>query len=494
MQSDRRHLLKPLPYIPPIVAILFLVASNAFGLDPYKTAAEMRAKYVADIRELATWCQKHDLTDESQKTLQAIPPKDPYKFYSPILPDQMAPAKLPAGASEKAVEWNARFAKLRRDHASSLYDMAKHAARNGHAGLAFELAVAAIQADPDYEPLRRVFGYQKYRDQWRTAYEVKRLRSGYVWSDKFGWLPKAYLRRYEDGQRICEGRWITADEDARRHRDIQSGWNIETEHYAIRTNHSIEAGVALGVKLERLCRLWQQLFLPYYASEADVVALFDGRPKAPSRVQYRVVYFRNRDDYKKAMQATMPNIETCGVYRIGCAYFFVDEKGDDRTLYHEASHQLFYETRPVVADAGQNANFWIIEGIAMVMESLRQENGFNVLGGFEDERMYAARYRLIESKFYVPFQQFTAFGREKLQNDPRIATLYSQAAGQANFLVYYDGGRYRDSLVAYLVAVYTGRDRPDTLSQLLHTDYKTLDKQYQDFMKSSEAMKTPQQK
>jgi hypothetical protein len=391
--------------------------------------------------------------------------------------------KLPADAPANVVEWNTKFAKLRRDHASTLFDMARHAVRNGHAGLAFDLAVAGLQADPDFEPLRRVFGYQKFRDQWRTAYEVRKLRSGFVWSDKFGWLPKSQLRRYEAGQRLFEGRWISAEEDAKQHRDIRSAWDIETEHYQIRTNHSIEAGVALGVKLERLHRLWQQLFLPFFASEADVMALFDGRPKPPSRVQYHVVYFRDRDDYRKAMASAMPNVDTCGIYRIGCAYFYVDDKGDDRTLYHEATHQLFYESRPVVLDAGQHANFWIVEGIAMFMESLRRENGYYVLGGFDDERQYAARYRLNQDKFYVPFADFTAFSRKKLQNDPRIATLYSQAAGQANFLVFFDGGRYRDALVAYLVAVYTGRDQFDTLSRLTKTDCKVLDRQYREFMK-----------
>ena len=39
---------------------------------------------------------------------------------------------------------------------------------------------------------------------------------------------------------------------------------------------------------------------------------------------------------------------------------------------------------------------------------------------------------------------------EKLQKDPKIATLYSQSAGLTHFLIHYDHGRYRDALVAYL--------------------------------------------
>ena len=79
--------------------------------------------------------------------------------------------------------------------------------------------------------------------------------------------------------------WIDAANDATLHAEIANGWDIETEHYRIRTNHSIEAAVALGVKLENLHRLWRQIFLGYYASEADVEALFSGRP--PPATSYR---------------------------------------------------------------------------------------------------------------------------------------------------------------------------------------------------------------
>jgi len=99
--------------------------------------------------------------------------------------------------------------------------------------------------------------------------------------------------------------------------------------------------------------------------------------------------------------------------------------------------------------------------------------------------MHAARVRLLRDGFYVPLEELTAYGMEKVHQDPRIATLYSQAAGLANFLVYYDGGRYRDALVAYLSAVYDGRDTPDSLAELTGTTYAELDRQYRAFIKSS---------
>ena len=119
------------------------------------------------------------------------------------------------------------------------------------------------------------------------------------------------------------------------------------------------------------------------------------------------------------------------------------------------------------------------------MESLRRDGDYDVLGGFDDQRMYAARHRLLEDDFYVPLEELITYGMEDLQKDPRVATLYSQAAGLANFLVHYEGGRYRDALVAYLDTVYNGRDTPETLSRLTGTSYGELDKQYRRFMDQS---------
>ena len=275
---------------------------RAAAIDPAEAAEELRGKYAADIEKLAKSCESNGLMEEARKTRRVLSPSDPYKLYVPALPDEVGPPKLPDDASAKVVDWNAKLWRLRSEYALTCYEMARRAVRSGRAGLAFTLVLNAVQANPDCEPARRMLGYQKYQDKWHTFYEVRKLRTGFVWNEKFGWLPKASERRYEAGERYCDGRWISAEDDAKRHADIRSGWKIETEHYAIRTNASLEAGVALGTKLERLNRLWQRLFVRFFASEADVVALFDGRATgAGSPLRHNVVYFRDRDDYNRTM-------------------------------------------------------------------------------------------------------------------------------------------------------------------------------------------------
>ncbi|MEN6497533.1 MAG: DUF1570 domain-containing protein [Thermoguttaceae bacterium] len=472
-----------------LLSTMVLNADPALGAgdDLDRTAQQLTNRYREQLEELAAWCETRGLAEQAQKTRKWLRPHDPAKYYVAILPDKVGRDKPPDDAPADVLKWDTDLAKLQTQYASACFDLARRAIRTNRASLAFDLVLIAVHEDPDYEPVRKLLGYQQFRGQWCTPDQLSRLRSGQVWHERFGWLPKAHVARYEKGQRYTNGRWVSADEDARLHRDIQTGWDVSTEHFSIRTNHSLEAGVELGRKLERLYRVWKQLFVRYYLTEAQVSAMFDGRARGRGvdAPRHQVVYFRDRKAYNDALRPTFANIEiTVGAYLDNTrrAYFFAGSDADDRTLYHEATHQLFHESRPVAPDVARRANFWIIEGIALYMESLHEEDGFHVLGGVDDLRMQAARYRLLHDDFYVPLAEFSSYGIEQFQSDKRVATFYSQAAGLTHFLVYYDGGRYRDSLVHYLTAVYSGQADANTLARLTSTSYSDLDKQYRRFI------------
>lgn len=460
-----------------------------------RAARELHTSYAAQLRDLADWCEQKGLAEQAKITRQWMGQRDPNKLYVADLPRAIGRPELPPDTPADVVEWDRRFWQLRRQQAKLLEALARRAVRADRASLAFDLAIGAIREDPDFESIRRLLGYQKFRNGWYTLYEVEKFKSGQVWHDQFGWLPAKYLRRYQQGERWSPKGWTSAEEDARLRRDITVGWDVETEHYAIRTNHSLEGGVQLGVKLEQLFRVWRELFIRYYATPAQVADLFDGRSRKKQAPfpRLQVVYFRDRDDYVRGLPILFPQLKrevvgmSEGVYIADAkrAFFFASKEQDDRTIYHEATHQLFHQTRPVASDVGMRANFWIVEGIAMYMETLRREDGFLVLGGFDDARILAARYRLLNDRFYVPLAEFAAFGLQKLQSDPRIGTLYSQAAGLTQFLVHYDGGRYRDALVAYLSAVYSGADSPTLLAKLTGTSFAELDRQYREYLESA---------
>jgi len=454
--------------------------------------------YRENLDQLAAWCEEKGLTEAAQRTRAWLRPVTDNRLFIPILPVKIGGMTLPDNALAEARDWYQRWMALRRQQAEELFALARGAVRQGRAGLALDLAFQALHENPDHEALRRIFGFQPYAGEWRTRYEVQRLRSGQIWDDRFGWIPKAHLARYERGERPAEPRWLSAEEDQRLRQERNAGWRLDTEHFQVWTDHSLEGAALVGRKLETLYQLWSRLFVRYYLIEAQVLSLFDARSRAfaPRPMQHKVMVFRNRDEYNEALRGRAPQVEiTSGMYvgdRRTAFFFFRDappgagpEKAlDETTLYHETTHQLFFELGPVSPTAGQRGNFWVIEGAAMYMETLRQEGDFHVLGGIDSPRMIAARFRRLQDDFYIPLREFTAMGMADWQNDPRIGAIYTQAAGITNFLIHHDGGKYRDALVLCLLAVYRGTDTPDLLARLTGQSFPSLDEEYLQYLKA----------
>lgn len=474
-----------------ICALLIFVPATRLPASPVeitKARAELTSAYAAALDDLARWCDDHGLPVQARQTREWSLARDTRRVYLVVLPEPVGPSPVPADATADLVEWDKRFRAARNEQADALFQLARSAIRSNRASLAYELALDAARENPDHEAARRLLGFRQFQGHWRTLYEVDKLRKDNVWHARFGWLPRAHVERYEKGERFIERekRWISAADDAKRHATINTGWDIETEHYVIRTNHSLEAGVELAARLERLHRVWRQTFVRFYVSERDVAQLFQGQGTA-SRTprQHRVMYYSDRADYERSLKRYLPpGVQTTGIYLAdqARAYFFADPSEDHSTLYHEATHQLFHESRTPSPTVGRKANFWIIEGIACYMESLASQAGFDTLGGVEADRYQDARFRRINDDFYVPLAELVTLGMEQLQHDPRIARLYSQSAGLTHFLMHYDDGRYRDALVAYLSTIYSGRDSPLSLAQLTGTGHDILDRQYREFL------------
>lgn len=449
--------------------------------------ARLESEFAAQLERLAAACEAQGLTDEARKSRQLARPRDPWTLYVVALSGDVDEDLTSSSDAPAARQWEAELRQLGETHAAGLLELARQAMRAKHASLGYELVLAMLRVDPDNEQGRKLLGFIRYKGRWHTPFEVEKLRKGQVWHEQFGWLPAGYVSRYEAGERYCNGRWISREEETRLRSDMSRAWHVETEHYSIRTNHSLEAGVKLGQRLEQLYRAWQQTFAAYYASPEQLLRLFEGRGagRGDQGPRHLVTHFRNREEYHRALEGHIPrDVATTGIYLgdMRTAYFFATDDEDHSTLYHEASHQLFSETRDVVANIGLRANFWIVEGVACYMESLAQHGGFDTLGGTRAPRLAAARHRALADQFYVPLEQLTLLGMPQLQRDPRIAKLYSQSAGLTHFLMHFHDGLYRDALLGYISAVYSGVDRPGTLAELTGKSYSELDREYREFL------------
>lgn len=462
-----------------------------------ESVIERHAALVADYRgrleELAKWCDEQKLEPQAAATRAWLPKPEPVTLAIPILP-ATADWGPPADASPSMRQWHERFRQLREAEANSLFDLAKQALAEHRPSLTVQWLAATARENPDHAQARRILGYQSSGGVWRTAYEAGKARVGQIWHEQFGWLPQDRVARYEAGERYELGHWLKAADDARRHADIAHGWDIDTEHYHVRTDHSLAEGVRLATRLERLYRAWQQVFGSYWAGEAELRRAFAGGTLEPRRTtRHQIIYFRDRDEYVAEMQKLDARVRmTIGYYhpRLRKAFFFVPAEQDDSIVYHEATHQLFSEMRQVVSHPAHEANAWVLEGVACFMESLVERNGFCLLGGRDAVRLNDARYRLLVDNFYVPLAELVGLSMEGLQSDERIRRLYTEASGLTYFLVFDHDGRFRDVLVDYLLAIYTGRDRQQTLAQLTANDYSRLDADYRAFLQSTAAAGT----
>ena len=97
-------------------------------------------------------------------------------------------------------------------------------------------------------------------------------------------------------------------------------------------------------------------------------------------------------------------------------------------------------------------------------------------------RLPAARIRLERDRFYIPFAEVVNYGARALLSNPQYRTLYTQAAGQAAFLMTAGDGRFRPATVDYLRRVYRGRAKLDTLEALTGRPLTTLDQDYREFL------------
>lgn len=499
-----------------VVAVSLVSRAEAEDAAP-KSAAEVHAAYERldanfrrELEHLSHVAFARDwpgLGEAAQGWRPARPESGSLVFLAPdqYAGDSAAASVAPNESPGDAQPWLDQFDQLRRKQADALFQLANEAARLGQLSLAYQWASEAVRENPDHADARRVLGYEHRDGVWLASYGIRMAEAGRTWHPKFGWIAEADIPRYESGQRLVGSRWLSAEGDAARRKDIKNGWQVRTDHFLVTTNHSLEAAAELAARLERLQQVWRQLFAGFYLTENEVRRLFAGdRPPRKQVRPFRVYYHKDRAQYAAALRRRQPRIaDTLGIYFDAHreAHFFAGDAAAGgspaipptgeppvATLYHEAVHQLFQETKPAAREIAGAANFWIVEGVATYFETLTEHAAgaagpYYTVGEASAGRMPAARERLSDG-FYVPLAELTRLGKDELQRHPEITKLYSQSAGLAAFLMDGEQGRYRESLVRYLAAVYAGRDTAGSLADATGSSYPELDDEYRRYLQS----------
>lgn len=404
-------------------------------------------------------------------------------------------ADLPRDIPAEQREWRIRFRKAREDYANGVYKLARDALNSGsgHPSFAYELVRETATYDSDHIAARRMLGFVRAGDKWVTPFEKKKAAAGEVWHDKYGWIPRSHVKQYDQGLEYYvprgqkKGGWRRKEVVAQLRRDFRNAWTIRTQHFEVLTNHSREEGVRVAKTLEDYYEHFFHTFAGFFNSRQQMKELFAGAGRKAAPKRYTVHYYRTKDEYVQRLRTRIPQIAiTNGLYLTNdrVAYFFHHPNVDNSpTLYHEATHQIFYESLPHNRTIAQREHFWIVEGISCYMESYSAKDGRVSLGDPKNQRFVAAKYRYVNDEFYVPLKQLSAMGMLEFQASKDIQKRYSQAAGMAKFFMEYDGGVYRDALIEHISQLYRGTRRVQTLEELTGVRYADLDRQYGKFIK-----------
>ena len=488
---------------------------------------EKRAKLYADLsldlEDLAKWCDDRGLTEAAAATRRVAS----RNTGGPVLSDVSLPkyAQLPIDKKLPPDEFQrqTQLRQLRRKYAAEVYRLSREALRGGYPSFSMELIKETSIHDPDHKNARRILGYQAFFDrdrqqdktyagEWVSPFAARQMSPPrrHVWDDRFGWIPQTQLKEYNDGKRPWKGRWITAEREAEYRRDFNNAWEIRTDHFLVKTNYSQKRGVEIAVALERYHDFFKRTIPSFFETPEELEKKFIKKTKrARDQKPFVVHFYATREEYNRRLIGDVPQIAmTNGMYHDDkIVHFYHDsESQNDATLFHEATHQILdfhtEKDRMLAARArasktrqriqpwvvGGDNNFWMIEGIACYMESLKEEGGRLTTGNRQFARFATAHQRIATGGYYMPMQKMSAMGRRAFQTDKNIAKNYTQASGFVHFLIHYNNGLYRNALVGFLTELY----RPD-LSSLNHipsiaeqtgVPFEILDLQYRDYMLS----------
>lgn len=480
-----------------------------------------------ELRQLSNQCfengQRMAAEDVTAISMQITSPDA-----NPVFP-RMIQLELGERVPEADRVWRNRLQNLRVERAQDLYRLARSALKSKLPSLAYRLIMDTLVVDPDHKYARAIVGDKKFVDErrkddplyageWVSPFEAAQRsgRSPEVNHPEFGWLPLKHVTRYEQGERLFKGQWMSAVREAEIRRDFRSAWEIRSEHFLVKTNTSLEEGVQVARKLERFHSWLTTNFAAFFDTPATLMSRFEqasSRSRMTARTKpMEVHYYSTREEYDRVIRKRNPayaTLVTNGLYwePDQTCYFFrkADNEENDSTIYHEATHQILdlatlrdrsnaarkrrlvlreRQVRPWLL--AERSNFWLLEGIACYFESFAVKDGQVSVGDPTYIRFVTAQHRLFQDNFYVPLVVFCGMGRDQFQTHTNFRQLYSQSSGVVHFLMEYKGGQYKDDFVSLLSAVYrpnlTNVMLKPSLQEITGVEFSVLDQQYREHM------------
>jgi hypothetical protein len=484
-------------------------ANTSVAADLRGEMAELLRAEAAELEEHAARLAAAGRGTEAHAVrtgIESPPPTDgPLRFVTMeeyVSAEELA-RRDPAGAEAAAI---------RSETARQLLALARKAAAPGTdlEGIAVECLRAAVRRDPGNREVRRLLGYVEHDGGWATPHAAQDLRAGKVLDPTFGWVPADWVPHLKQGELpglIRPGqplRWLPAERADALRREFSRGWEITTEHFVLKTNVPLAEAIAFGRRLEAVREVFFML-LPDLIDPAD-------RPMArrfrdpnlwaePSTARHEVWYFATKAGYVNFFKRLgRDQSKSLGYYMTADeagrngpgsprAYFFrePEPKLDAlATLFHEASHQLLFESAGPSGYARNRGHYWIWEGLGTYFESLvPRPDGSYEIGGRDGPRMSKARADLVDGPGIMPVADLIGMGEYRYKTEWDIHSVYAESMALAVFLMHGEGGRHRQAFLDYARDAYRGRidtTGPEPLFHRLGESAETIDERFHRFL------------
>lgn len=390
-----------------------------------------RAAMRLEMNRLAGICDTLHLVDEAilcRGWVLAAERSDQRRLYLPVeLPSEDA-------SRPQQARWCRYFTAARRGHAQWLYTEAQRLAQAGKEAEAFRTLWQVMREDPEHAEGRRVLGSLVNAVQVRP-----KLRPGTAAHLDFGWPARSYNR-------------------------------VQTPHFMLTSRADSRASIDIAQRLEAAHALWSQLFFEQWAKPGQLAAKLAGENSAWNESRkMEVILLKDREEYIETLGVREANIGvSVGYYnnRAKQSFFYPSEELQ-ATFFHELTHQLFAESSRIdtLNDAGSQGGIWILEGIALYMESLRSHGTYWTVGGIDAPRLQTARYRAVRDGYWPGWNSFVGGTIDQWKEDPNVALYYAHAAGLTHTLFDLlpaanrnsDNNDSRERYMAALTATYEGR-------------------------------------
>jgi hypothetical protein len=503
-------------------------------IPPPETAAErsaplrqesraIREREAARLGTVADGLEARGQAKEAEAVrvlIEPAPPADGPTRFVPlpeVIPSgALGLANVPAGRPGSRTE-SAEARAIRDTSADAWFELAERALRANQFALADECLRRVVDRRPDHAEARRRLGYVRYNDGWATPFAVQKLSEGYVYHPTFGWVSSTWVPHLEQGELPASPqsgrplRWLTAVEADALRRTVADAWKIDTPHFLIRANVPLAEAIAFGRRLEDFHEAFIALMADVIGPERLPLAQRYRRPSATSISepgQHYVRYFATQDQYVDYLtRLGIPGVEIeLGRYlprkesrQLGvppASYFFLDptdQLGAAATLYHEASHQLLFETAGPSTYERNVGNYWVFEGLGTYFETVTpQPDGSLLIGGLVGPRVEQAELRLVKNREFVPIARLVAMDKNAF-NGGDVYLHYTESIALTIFLMQADGRRYREGFLTYVHDAYRGRVRgAQALADHLGERYETLDERFLGFLKAGRSQKAPE--